>query len=80
MHGGGVAVGPAGALWRGGGGPAPFPQGPADDLLITPYVVTETCYLVSKYGGGAAEINLVEDDACGHIDGVMIGYPAWTTW
>ena len=57
------------------GGPAPFPQGPADDLLITPYVVTETCYLVSKYGGGAAEINLVEDDACGHVDGVLTAYP-----
>ena len=31
-----------------------------DDLLVTPYVVTETCYLVGKYVGAAAEINFVE--------------------
>src|SRR5205814_8747869 len=31
-----------------------------DDLLVTPYVVTEACYLVGKYVGAEAEINLVE--------------------
>ena len=31
-----------------------------DDLLVTPYVVTEACYLIGKYVGAEAEINLVE--------------------
>ena len=31
-----------------------------DDLIVTPYVVTETCYLVGKYVGVLAEVNLVE--------------------
>lgn len=30
------------------------------DLLITPYVLTENRYLVGKYPGAEAEINLVE--------------------
>ncbi len=38
-----------------------------DDLLITPYVVTETCYLVGKYVGADAEINLVEALATGDL-------------
>jgi uncharacterized protein len=32
----------------------------ADDLVITPYVLTEACYLVAKYIGADAEANLVE--------------------
>jgi uncharacterized protein len=36
-----------------------------DDLLLTPYVVTEACYLVAKYVGAAAEINLVDAIAAG---------------
>lgn len=39
----------------------------ADDLLVTPYVVTETCYLVGKYVAAAAEINLVEALATGDL-------------
>lgn len=35
------------------------------DLLITPYVLVETCYLVQKYIGPHAEINLVESVAMG---------------
>src|SRR5579859_719289 len=31
-----------------------------DDLLVTPYVVTEACYLVNKYVSAEAEVNLVE--------------------
>ena len=38
-----------------------------DDLLVTPYVVTETCYLVGKYVGAAAEINFVEALAAGDL-------------
>jgi predicted nucleic acid-binding protein len=30
------------------------------DLLLTPYVLTECCYLIGKYLGPEAEINLVE--------------------
>lgn len=32
----------------------------ADELVVTPYVLTEACYLVAKYIGADAEINLVE--------------------
>ena len=35
-------------------------EGRADELLGTPYVVTEARYLVAKYVGADAEINLVE--------------------
>ena len=35
-------------------------EGRADELLVTPYVVTEARYLVAKYVGADAEINLVE--------------------
>jgi predicted nucleic acid-binding protein len=31
-----------------------------DQLLVTPYVVTEACYLAAKYVGPDAEANLVE--------------------
>jgi uncharacterized protein len=37
------------------------------NLLVTPYVVTETCYLVGKYVGAEAEINLVEALATGDL-------------
>ena len=37
------------------------------DLLITPYVLVETCYLVQKYIGPQAEINLVESVAMGDL-------------
>ena len=32
----------------------------ADDLILSPYVLTEACYLVAKYIGAEAEANLVE--------------------
>jgi predicted nucleic acid-binding protein len=32
----------------------------SDELVVTPYVLTEACYLVAKYIGADAEINLVE--------------------
>jgi len=38
-----------------------------DELLVTPYVVTEACYLVGKYVGPDAEINLVEAIAAGDL-------------
>lgn len=38
-----------------------------DDLLVTPYVMTEACYLVAKYVGSAAEVNLVEALAAGDL-------------
>lgn len=38
-----------------------------DDLLVTPYVVTEACYLVGKYVGAQAEINLVEALVAGDL-------------
>lgn len=38
-----------------------------DELLVTPYVVTEACYLVGKYVGADAEINLVEALAAGDL-------------
>lgn len=37
------------------------------DLLITPYVLTESCYLVEKYLGAEAEINVVESAAGGDL-------------
>jgi predicted nucleic acid-binding protein len=39
----------------------------SDELLVTPYVVTEACYLVGKYVGADAEINLVEAIAAGDL-------------
>ena len=39
-----------------------------DDLLVTPYVVTEACYLVGKYVGAEAEINIVEALAAGDLN------------
>jgi hypothetical protein len=44
----------------------------ADDLLVTPYVVTEACYLVGKYVGAEAEINLVEALAAGDLNQLEI--------
>ena len=38
-----------------------------DELLVTPYVVTEACYLVGKYVGAEAEINLVEAIVAGDL-------------
>jgi uncharacterized protein len=43
-----------------------------DDLLVTPYVVTESCYLVNKYIGAEAEVNLVEALVAGDISQVDI--------
>ena len=37
------------------------------DLLVTPYVLTECCYLVEKYLGPEAEINLVESVVGGDL-------------
>jgi predicted nucleic acid-binding protein len=37
------------------------------DLLVTPYVLTESCYLVGKYLGAEAEINLVESVVGGDL-------------
>jgi uncharacterized protein len=39
----------------------------SDELLVTPYVVTEACYLVGKYVGSDAEINLVEAIVSGDL-------------
>lgn len=38
-----------------------------DDLLVTPYVLTEACYLVGKYVGAEAEVNLVEAASVGDL-------------
>ncbi len=38
-----------------------------DELVVTPYLVTEACYLVGKYVGSAAEINLVDALAAGDL-------------
>ena len=43
-----------------------------DDLLVTPYVVTEACYLVGKYVGAEAEINLVEALAAGDLSQIDV--------
>ena len=43
-----------------------------DELLVTPYVVTEACYLISKYVGPDAEINLVEATAAGDLTQVDV--------
>jgi predicted nucleic acid-binding protein len=43
-----------------------------DELLVTPYVVTEACYLVGKYVGPDAEINLVQAVAAGDLSQVDI--------
>ncbi len=37
------------------------------ELLITPYVLTETCYLLAKYVSPDAEINLVEAISAGDL-------------
>lgn len=39
---------------------------------MTPYVVTEACYLVCKYVSASAEINLVEAIAAGDLTQVDI--------
>jgi predicted nucleic acid-binding protein len=39
--------------------------GRTDELLVTPYVVTEACYLVGRRVSPDAEINLVEAVAAG---------------
>lgn len=31
-----------------------------DELVVTPYVLTEACYLIGKYVGADAEVNLVD--------------------
>jgi len=38
-----------------------------DELVVTPYVVMEACYLLGKYLGAQAEINLVEALAAGDL-------------
>ena len=38
-----------------------------DDLFVKPYVLTEACYLIGKYVGAEAEINLVEAVAAGDL-------------
>jgi len=38
-----------------------------DELVVTSYVVTQACYLVGKYVGPAAEINLVEALGAGDL-------------
>lgn len=43
-----------------------------DDLLVTPYVVTEACCLVGKHVGAAAEINLVEALVAGDLNQIEI--------
>ncbi len=43
-----------------------------DDLLVTPYVVTEACYPVGKHVGAAAEINLVEALLAGDLNQIDI--------
>ncbi|WP_157745436.1 type II toxin-antitoxin system VapC family toxin [Nocardiopsis gilva] len=40
-------------------------------LMVTPYVLTEACYLVAKYIGAQAEINLVEAVAAGDLTQVI---------
>lgn len=44
----------------------------SDELLVTPYVLTEACYLIGKYVGADAEINLVEAVAAGDLSQVGI--------
>jgi uncharacterized protein len=43
-----------------------------DDLLISPYVATEACYLIGKYIGAKAEINLVEALATGDLNQIDV--------
>lgn len=47
-------------------------EGRADELLVTPFVVTEACYLVAKYVGADAEINLVEAVATADLTQVQV--------
>ena len=39
---------------------------------MTPYVITEACYLVGKYVGPEAEINLVEALAAGDLSQIDV--------
>ena len=41
-------------------------------MLVTPYVATEACYLVGKYVGAEAEINLVEALAAGDLNQIEV--------
>ncbi len=43
-----------------------------DELLITPYVVTEACYLICKYVGPTAETNLIEALVAGDLTQIDI--------
>jgi uncharacterized protein len=43
-----------------------------DELVLTPYVLTEACYLVAKYIGADAEANLVDAVAAGDLSQVDI--------
>jgi predicted nucleic acid-binding protein len=51
---------------------AALPESRTDDLLVTPYVVTEACYLVGKYVGAVAEINLIEALVAGDLGQIDI--------
>ncbi len=44
----------------------------AGELLVTPYVVAEVCWLVSSRIGGAAEANVMEAVAAGELSQVEI--------
>ena len=48
-------------------------DGRTDELLITPYVLTEACYLIGKYVGPDAEVNLVEAVAAADLTQIEIG-------
>ncbi|MBA3487997.1 MAG: PIN domain-containing protein [Longispora sp.] len=43
-----------------------------DELLVTPYAVTEACYMLSKFVSPDAEINLIEAIAAGDLTQVDI--------
>jgi uncharacterized protein len=45
---------------------AELPESRTDDLLVTPYVVTETCYLIGKYVGARAARYLSRLRLAGH--------------
>jgi len=44
-----------------------------DDLLVRPYVASETCYLVGKYVGAQAEIDIAEALATGDMNQIETG-------
>jgi predicted nucleic acid-binding protein len=44
-----------------------------DELLVTPYVVAEVCWLVSSRIGAAAEANVIDAVAAGELRQVVIG-------